>query len=65
MKSTDQLDLLDDDPRRLAEANRVAAQTATVNPYFSPAEQREHAAHYLAEAERLERLAAMCGGCHG
>lgn len=62
MRLHGQLDLLDDDPRRLAEANRVAAQTAAVNPYFSRAEQQEHAAHYLAEAERLDQLAAMCGG---
>lgn len=62
MRLHGQLDLLDDDPRRLAEANRVAAQTAAVNPYFSREEREERAAHYLAEAERLEQLAALCGG---
>jgi len=52
-----QLDIFDHDPMKLAAANREAAKTAAINPYFSKAERDEHVAHYPAEAERLEAVA--------
>lgn len=57
-----QLDIFDDDPARLADrraaANRIAAETALINPYESRAQQQERHRHYIAEAERYERIAA-------
>lgn len=52
-----QLDIFDHDPLKLAVANREAAKTAAINPYFTLEEWTEREAYYLAEAERLEALA--------
>jgi len=54
-----QLDIFSHSPAALAAAARVAAATAAVDPYWSPREQRERQAYYLAEAERLEACAAL------
>ncbi|HGM5514566.1 TPA: hypothetical protein ACKPYU_000841 [Stenotrophomonas maltophilia] len=66
-----QLDIFDHDPARLAKANRDAAEHALTDVQFSHKVRQERAAHYTAEAERLEALAALCsptsaadGGTH-
>lgn len=59
MDSRNQLDIFDHDPARLAKANRVAAEWALNDPYFSTSLRQERHDYYVAEAERLERLAAM------
>ncbi len=54
-----QLDLFDHDPARLARANRIAAQAAPAqgdNQFFTAQERHDN---YIAEAERLERLAGQ------
>jgi len=55
-----QLDIFDHDPARLAKANRDAAEHALTDVQFSHEVRQERAAHYTAEAERLEALAALC-----
>lgn len=60
-----QLDIFDHDPaviaRREAEAARIAAGMALIDPHFSPALQKHRHAHYLAEAEAFEQQAIACG----
>lgn len=63
MRSSDnQLDIFRDDPtiRAAREANacRLAAATALVDPYWSRVEQQERHAHYLREATRIEAKAS-------
>lgn len=53
-----QLDLYRDDPRRIAAAHRIAAETERFNPYFPESERERRAAHHIAEAERLEATAS-------
>ncbi|HEL5052604.1 TPA: hypothetical protein UOA92_000360 [Stenotrophomonas maltophilia] len=55
-----QLDIFDHDPARLAKANRDAAAHALTDVQFPPEIRQERAAHYTAEAMRLEALAALC-----
>lgn len=55
-----QLDIFDHDPARLAKANRDAAEHALTDVQFSHKFRQERAAHYTAEADRLEALAALC-----
>ena len=54
-----QLDLLDDDPRRvaarMARANRIQADTAMHEPFFSEQERQRRAAHYTRIAEQYEQ----------
>lgn len=52
-----QLDVFRDDPKRIAQAWRVAADTALRDVQFTDDERASRAAYYLAEAERLERAA--------
>lgn len=66
-----QLDIFDDDPARLAQANRDAADQAAKDMQFPPKIRQERVDHYTAEAVRLEALAALCsptraadGGIH-
>ncbi|WP_153164352.1 hypothetical protein [Stenotrophomonas nematodicola] len=55
-----QLDIFEHDPARLADANRVAAETALRDVQFSAAERQERHDYYLGEALRLEALARQC-----
>lgn len=55
MRSTNQRDIFRDDPRRLAEANRAAAETALIDVQFSERERIKRHAHYMAEAAKYER----------
>lgn len=50
------LDLFAHSPQALAQAYRIAAETARCNPFEDPQAREARAAHYLAEAERLERM---------
>ena len=54
-----QLDILDDDPMRVAErmarANRISAETARVDPFWSESERERRAAHYTRIAEHHEQ----------
>lgn len=59
MDLRNQLDIFDHDPARLAKANRVAAENALTDPFFSAKVRQDRHDYYIAEAERLERLAAM------
>lgn len=59
MDHRNQLDIFDHDPARLAKANRAAAEQALTDPFFSGKIRQDRHDHYIAEAERLERLAAM------
>ncbi|MCU1215908.1 hypothetical protein JAK24_05955 [Stenotrophomonas maltophilia] len=59
MDLRNQLDIFDHDPARLAKANRVAAENALTDPFFSQKVRQDRHDYYIAEAERLERLAAM------
>jgi hypothetical protein len=52
---TNQPDLYRDDPQRVIQAWRDAADTARVDPQFTPAERIKRAAYYTQQAERLER----------
>lgn len=58
MDHSNQLDIFDHDPARLAKANRIAAENALTDPFFSGKVRQERHDHYIAEAVRLERLAA-------
>jgi len=60
MDHRNQLDIFDHDPARLAKANRVAAENALTDPFFSGKVRQERHDHYMAEAVRLEALAALC-----
>lgn len=60
MKLRTQLDIFDHDPARLARANRDAAAHALTDVQFPPAIRQERHDHYMAEAVRLEALAALC-----
>lgn len=55
MRSDQQLDLINHSPKRLAQAHRIAADTALHNPYWTPQEQRDRHAYEITQAERLER----------
>jgi len=57
-----QLDILDDDPARKADANRRAAESARQAMQFPPSIRAERVQFYEAEAARFERLSAMCRG---
>lgn len=59
MDHRNQLDIFDHDPARLAKANRAAAAHALTDPFFSAKVRQDRHDHYIAEAVRLERLAAM------
>ncbi len=54
-----QLHLIDDDPMRVAErmarANRISAETARVDPFWSEQERERRAAHYTRIAEQYEQ----------
>lgn len=54
-----QMDIFRDDPSAIAKANRLAAETAIVNPYSTTSERQERHAFYIAEAEKFERIAGM------
>ncbi|WP_145974368.1 hypothetical protein [Stenotrophomonas pictorum] len=60
-----QLDIFEDDPIRLAKRNaaacRVAAEVARVDPHWTAREQVARHQHYLAEAERYDRIASANG----
>lgn len=58
--NNNQLDIFDNDPRRAAAANRVAAEEARKAYQFPLSVRTERVQHYLAEAARLEALAAQC-----
>lgn len=49
-----QLDLYRDDPKRIAEAYREAAQTELINPNFNYDERQKRHDYYVAEAARME-----------
>jgi len=55
-----QLDIFDHDPRRLADLNRIAADTARGALNFPPSVREERVRHYMAEAERYDALASQC-----
>lgn len=57
MKSEDQPDLFRNSPGALAKAYRVAADTARVDPHWTPQEGERRAREYENEAARLEALA--------
>ncbi len=59
MDLRNQLDIFDHDPARLAKANRATAEHALTDPFFPEKVRQDHHNYYIAEAERLERLAAM------
>lgn len=52
-----QTDIFRDDPRRVAEAYREAAQTALVDPHYTMAERQARHDYYAAEAARMEAQA--------
>jgi hypothetical protein len=56
-----QLDILKDDPVRMAKANRDAADHALHDKQFTESERQERAACYTREAERWEFNAALGG----
>ena len=56
-----QLDIFAHDQARLAKANRAAAEHALTDPFVSAKVRQDRHHYYIAEAERLERLAAMAG----
>lgn len=64
MKRGGQMDLLDCSLAVRARAARLAAQYAAVNPHMTPQECAERSAHYLAEAEALERAMAADRAAH-
>lgn len=53
-----QLDLLRDDPARLAAAYREAAQSELINPHFPPDVRQVRHDHYAGIAARIEAEAA-------
>lgn len=59
-----QLHLIDDDPMRVAErmarANRIQAETAMHDPFWSEAERQRRAAHYTRIAEQYEQQLREC-----
>lgn len=55
-----QLDIFDSDPRRLARANRDAAEAARIANQFPRSVRDERVQYYLAEAARLDALADQC-----
>lgn len=63
MKLRTQLDLFEHDPARLAKAWRAAAEQALIDKQFSLSVRQERHDYYMAEAIRLEDLAALCNGC--
>jgi len=50
-------DLIDDNPQRLAQVWRAAAETALLDLQFSEAVRQRRHDYYMAEALRLEALA--------
>ncbi len=59
--ATQQKDIFRDSPQAEAARLRVCAQTARVDPYFTPGEQARRAAYYTQQAETLERSIASKG----
>lgn len=55
MKSTDQFDLLRHSDAAKANAYRVAADTARVDPFWTEEERAKRAAYYEAEANRFDQ----------
>lgn len=49
------LDLFHHSPKALAQAHRIAADTARRNPYETPEQAERRAQHHEAEANRLEQ----------
>lgn len=58
MKSTENRDIFLHSDANLARLNRIAADTAWHNPYWTDREREERAKHYEAEAARHERRAS-------
>lgn len=54
---THQLDILRDDPKRLAESHREAARTELINPYYPMKQRQERHDYYMALAEQMEQRA--------
>ena len=54
-----QLDVFRDDPKRIAAAWRVQADTALRDVQFTERERQERHAYYLGVAEKLEREAGV------
>ena len=50
-----QMDLIRHSDAALAKANRVAAQSALTNPFFTPEQAQQRHDYYMAEAARFER----------
>ncbi len=57
MKSTNQPNLFQHSDAAKIAAHRTAAETVRFDPHFTPAEREQRAAHYLAEAQRIEAIA--------
>lgn len=55
-----QLDIFDHDPRRVADANRAAADEARKAFQFPPVIREERVNHYLAEAAKSDARADQC-----
>ena len=55
---SNQLDICDHDPARMAAANRAAAEHALHDVQFTATVRQERHEFYLGEAERWEHLAA-------
>lgn len=53
-----QMDLYRDDPRAIARAHRLAADTARRNPFETPDAAEQRARYYEAQAEQIERQVA-------
>lgn len=54
MRSDKQLDLIRHSDEALIRANKLAAETARVDPFYTYEERERRANHYLAEAAKLE-----------
>lgn len=52
---SEQLDLMRHSDEALAKANRIAAEAALSNPFFTPEQARQRHDYYMAEAARFER----------
>lgn len=58
IRTVAQADMFGPDPAVLIRANRAAADAALYDPAFTLSEREARHAHYLAEAERYEKLDA-------
>jgi hypothetical protein len=54
MKLTPQLDVFRHSPKAVAQAYRIAAESARRNPFETPDQGEARARYYEAEADRLE-----------